>query len=169
MDGKAFIKTGVLGFIALAFASCAPTKVSVVDETTKHMPMPHRVLVYNFAVSPDEVDLDRGVIIGLGVGRSDIKTYVDVFYGLSGGSPKIAEFETDAKSGFKPGAAETMGAGAAAGHLGTAAAVGGALAIGSEAFTADVDADARRTAKKIAKQLQGFFIAQGWMPPDVGQ
>ena len=58
-----------------------------------------------------------------------------------------------------------MGAGAVAGHLGASSVVGGGLAVGSEAFAANVEADAKRTAKAIAKQLGQFFVAQGWIQP----
>ncbi len=244
MKKSSLIRTGILGCIFALVAACAPTKVTVVSETTAQLPRPNQLLVYNFAVSPGEVELDEGisaklsdymsgtsrtqeeinigqqvssalathlveelqsfgfpvqraagpppigvsilavrgqflsidegnrterVVIGLGLGRTDVKTYVQV-YDLSGKSRKIVEqFEVDAKSGAKPGMAETMGVGAAAGHLGTSAALGGALAVGSEAFSANVDADAKRTAKKIAKELGAFFVSQGWIPPGAVQ
>ncbi len=246
MEKSSFIiiRTGILGCIFATLAACAPTNVTVVSETTTQLPRPNQLLVYNFAVSPGEVELDEGisaklsdymsgtsrtqeeinigrqvsdalathlveelqsfgfpvqraagpppigvsilairgqflsidegnrterVVIGLGLGRTDVKTYVQL-YDLSGQSRRIVEqFEVDAKSGAKPGMAETMGVGAAAGHLATSAALGGALAVGSEAFSANVDADAKRTAKKIAKQLGDFFVSQGWIPPGAVQ
>ena len=58
-----------------------------------------------------------------------------------------------------------MGVGAVAGHLATSAVVSTGLAIGSEEFSANVEADADRTAKAIAKQLKYFYIGQGWMQP----
>lgn len=221
-------------------AGCAPTQVQVVDESSKLMPRPEKIYVYNFAVSPDEIILDHGisgdiqnlvskqsrteqekaigravanalsgnlvqeiwdmglpaermsgtlpgsgnivlisgqfvsidegnqaerVIIGLGVGRTSVKTYTRVLDARGGSRKLLVEFQTDAASGYKPGMAETMGAGALAGHVGTAAAVGGGLAIGSEAFSANVEADAKRTAKDIAKQLKDYFAYQGWVQP----
>jgi hypothetical protein len=71
----------------------------------------------------------------------------------------------DAKSGRKPGAAETMGVGAAAGERAASAAVTAAGAVGTEAFGTDVEADAERTAAKIATVLQSFFERQGWIAP----
>ncbi len=41
--------------------------------------------------------------------------------------------------------------------------VGGGLAVGSEEFTATVQADAKRTADDIVKKLKEFFMVQGWM------
>jgi hypothetical protein len=37
--------------------------------------------------------------------------------------------------------------------------------VGSEAFSANVDADADRTAKKIATQLKDLFLTEGWIQP----
>jgi hypothetical protein len=34
----------------------------------------------------------------------------------------------------------------------------------SEKFSANVEADAKRTAKEIAQRLGVFFIGQGWIP-----
>jgi len=105
------------------------------------------------------------VVIGLGAGRSDVVTAVQVFEHMGEARRVVDQFEVDAKSGRKPGAAETMGVGAAAGTVATAAAVTAAAAIGSEAFGANVEADAKRTAEKIAAVLHDFFVRQGWIPP----
>ena len=117
----------------------------------------------NLAVQGQFISIDEGnrterVVIGLGLGRSDVRTKVQVYDFANGKKTVADQFEVDAKSGRKPGAAETMGVGAAAGHLATSAAVSGGLAVGSEEFSANVDADADRTAKSIAKQLKTFFV-----------
>jgi hypothetical protein len=229
------------GCIMLILAGCAPTQVTVLQQTAAQVPRPDQVRLYNFAVSPDEVSLDRGisasieqhingtprtaeekavghqvatalanelqkrilalgfnvvyvaypegpptgwgnvveitgeflsidegnrterVVIGFGAGRTDVKALVQVFDARGGGRKLISEFDTNAASGYKPGIAETMGAGAAAGHLAASALVGGGLAVGSEEFTATVQADAKRTADDIVKKLKEFFTVQGWM------
>jgi hypothetical protein len=46
---------------------------------------------------------------------------------------------------------------------GVSAVVSSGLAVGSEAFSANVDADAGRTAKKIATQLKKLFLTEGWI------
>ncbi|HSB86324.1 MAG TPA: DUF4410 domain-containing protein [Ilumatobacteraceae bacterium] len=51
---------GLLVSLAL-LAGCAPTKVQQTIETTGALPKPDRILVYDFAVSPDEVKLDEGL------------------------------------------------------------------------------------------------------------
>jgi MFS superfamily sulfate permease-like transporter len=41
--------------------------------------------------------------------------------------------------------------------------VSGGVSAGSEKFSANVEADAKRTAKEIAKRLGEFFVGQGWI------
>lgn len=105
------------------------------------------------------------VSVGLGAGASDVRTAVHVYEVVPEGRRLVDSFDIDAKSGRKPGMAETMGAGAAADHLATAAAVSAAGAVASEAFGDNVEADARRTAEKITALLSDFFVRQGWIPP----
>src|SRR5215472_866860 len=46
----------------LALGACAPTNVGTQqDYSGAPLPRPDRVIVYNFAVSPDEVELDQGL------------------------------------------------------------------------------------------------------------
>ncbi len=115
--------------------------------------------------SVDEGNRTERVVIGLGVGRTDVKTYTQVYDARGGKRTLVSEFDTDAKSGYKPGMAETMGAGALAGHFAASAAVSAGVAGASETFSANVEADAKRTAKEIAKQLRQYFYYQGWVGP----
>jgi hypothetical protein len=103
------------------------------------------------------------VAIGLGAGRSEVRTAVQVFELIDGGRRLLDQFEVDARSGAKPGMAETMGAGAAAGTVGQAAVVGVVSTAGSEAFGDDVEADAHRTADKLARALGTLFAREGWI------
>jgi Domain of unknown function (DUF4410) len=230
----------IMGLAALvALSGCAPTQIKTISKYAGSVPKPNTVLVYNFAVSPDEVQLDRGisariqelikktprtkeekavghavaealathlvkelnaigvpatkaygmpstmgnaieiegqflsidegnrterVVIGLGAGRTDVKTLTQVYDARFGSRMLVEEFDTDAKSGYKPGMAEMMAVGVLTHHLLVSTLASGALAAGSEAFMAGVDADARRTAQEIVKQLGQFFVAQGWIP-----
>ena len=54
------MKLAVLFALALA-AGCAPTNVQQQSTTYTQLPRPDVVLVYDFAVSPDEVKLDTGL------------------------------------------------------------------------------------------------------------
>jgi hypothetical protein len=52
--------TGLLVTLVFAFlAGCAPTNVQQTSENTGALPRPNLILVYDFAVSPDEVKLDE--------------------------------------------------------------------------------------------------------------
>ena len=116
-------------------------------------------------ISIDEGNRTERVVIGLGAGRTEVRAKTQVFDARGGQRKLMAQFETDAKSGYKPGMLETAGAGAAAGHLETSAAVSAGMAGVSETFTATVEADAKRAAKQIVKQLGSYFAYQGWISP----
>ena len=223
---------------ALLLASCGPTKVQTTEQYAGKLPRPDRILVYDFAASPDEVKLDRGlsaeiaravegtprnadelkighavsgalakelvkeiqgfglpaeraagipptsgnallihgqivsidegnrterVVIGLGAGRTNVKANVQVFEMTAEGKQKVEQLQADAKSGRKPGMAEMMGIGAVAGTLATSAAVSGSMSAAGEASWETVEADARRLAKNVAKELKQFFVEQGWI------
>jgi hypothetical protein len=236
-----FAKQILAGFAgALVLSGCAPTQVQSTYQRDAAMPRPEQVLVYDFAVSPIDVQLDRGLggqveemakgtprteqeiqlgqqaaralsnelvarinamglparrvvgaparweravlvegqfvsidqgnsternVIGLGAGRSQVQTLVQVYETRGTELVRLAEFSTDAASGIRPGAAETMGMGAAAGTLAVSAAVTAAGTVASEAFGATVEADAQRTAANIADKLQVYFTEQGWIQP----
>jgi len=108
------------------------------------------------------------VVIGLGAGKSQVRTAVQIIELLPEGNRLLDTFEVDAKSGSTPGMAETMGAGAAAGHLAVSAAVSVGKSVASEKFGDDVEADARRSAEQIEKVLATFFERQGWIAPRAG-
>lgn len=230
-----------LMFLLAGSFGCASTQVTTTEQYGGRLPRPERVLVYRFATSPDDIQLDHSptvvaawklqgisatseeravgravaaavadnlvkkiqqmglpaefaegplpedgpptiaidgqflaidegsraerVVIGLGAGRSDVQTAIQVTEVARGGRRLVDQFQVTAKSGRKPGMAETMGAGAAAGSLAASAVVSTAAAVGSEAFGADVDADGRRTADKVAAALETFFERQGWIAP----
>jgi hypothetical protein len=120
------------------------------------------LLVKGQVVSIDEGNRTERVMVGLGAGRSDVRTQVQVYEVTPAGRRLIDRIEIDAKSGLTPGMAETMGVGALGGHLLVATAVGGGMHVASETLGADVVADADRAAKGIAKQLAALLAKQGW-------
>lgn len=120
-------------------------------------------------VSGQFVAIDQGsraerVAIGLGAGRSDVRVRAQVFEVGPAGRTLADEIEVDAKSGLAPGMAETMGAGAVAGHLVVSTLVSGGVQAADESLGASVVADSDRAAKGIAKQLAAFFGREGWVP-----
>jgi Domain of unknown function (DUF4410) len=120
------------------------------------------LLIKGQLVSIDEGNRTERVLIGLGAGRSDVRTHVQVYEVSPTGTRLIDTIEVDAKSGLTPGMAESMGVGGLTGHLLVATAVGGGMHVISEAMGADVVADADRAAKGIAKQLSTVFAKEGW-------
>jgi len=120
-------------------------------------------LIKGQLVSIDEGNRTLRVVVGLGAGRSDVETHVQVYQVTPAGTQLIDQVEVDAKSGLTPGMAETMGAGALTGHLLVSAAVSGGAHVVSESLGADVVADADRAAKGIAKRLATLFAQQGWI------
>jgi hypothetical protein len=120
------------------------------------------LLVKGQLVSVDEGNRTERVIVGLGAGRSDVRSQVQVYEVTPAGSRLVDTIEVDAKSGLTPGMAESMGVGGLAGHLVLATVVGGGVHVASEARGADVVADADRAAKGIAKQLSALFAHEGW-------
>jgi hypothetical protein len=124
----------------------------------------NKLVVGGQIVSIDEGNRTKRNIIGLGAGRSEVQSRTELYYDASGADARLlVSFEADAESSRKPGAAETMGMGAATGRVAESAAVGVGTSV-APALSADISADGERMAKAIAKQLAQFFVSQGWIP-----
>jgi hypothetical protein len=72
--------------------------------------------------------------------------------------------EGEADSGHMPGAAETMGAGAAAQRAASSAALTGATPAGAEARSTTDTAEAGALADQLALRIGQFAVTQGWIP-----
>jgi Domain of unknown function (DUF4410) len=120
------------------------------------------LLVTGQFLAVDQGSRAERVAIGLGAGRSDVRVQAQVFAATPQGRRLAEEITVDAKSGLTPGMAETMGAGALAGHFLVSTAAGAGVHAVSESVGTSVVADADRAAKGIAKQLARFFAEQGW-------
>jgi hypothetical protein len=106
----------------------------------------------------------RRILIGLGAGKSQVSSSVQILYQPAGGPPRLVQtFNATADSGKAPGIAETAGVGAAAGSIATSAAVGGGLHAVSETKRAGVSADAKRLADAVAKQIAQIGVSGGWL------
>jgi Domain of unknown function (DUF4410) len=106
----------------------------------------------------------RRTLIGLGAGKSEVSTSVQLIYKPAGGAPQLVQsFDASADSGKAPGVAETAGVGAAVGHVATSAALGVGLHGVSETKRAGVSADARHLGDSIAKQIAEVGVSEGWM------
>jgi Domain of unknown function (DUF4410) len=117
-------------------------------------------------LSIDEGNRTRRNIIGLGAGSSSVKADTQLYYRSAGAVDRlVASYEAESESGRKPGAAETLGVGAATDAVGRMAVTSAGTSVASETLSADVDDLGAKMAKEVAKQLAQFFVSQGWIPP----
>jgi len=123
---------------------------------------PNDLVIQGQFISVDEGNRTERVVIGLGAGRTDVRADIQ----MRQNSQMLEVFDSNAKSARSPGMAETMGFGALASHLLMSTVVSAAVQTGSETFGSNVEADASRTAKKIAEDLKPFFVSQNWIPAD---
>ncbi len=106
----------------------------------------------------DQGNQSERVWIGFGMGGSELRTRIQAVQG----GELVAQADTATKSSLKPGMITSAGASAAAG-TGAALAVGAATTGFSEAFMATVEADAKRTAKEVAKKIHQGYVNRGWL------
>lgn len=107
----------------------------------------------------DEGNQTMRTLVGFGAGASHVTTRVQAW--MDG--QLVAEAETEAESGKKPGAAVTLGAGAAMGTAATAAAIAAGTTGVSELLLTSVEADAKRTAREIADRIIRAYRERGWL------
>jgi hypothetical protein len=107
----------------------------------------------------DEGSQTLRTLVGFGAGASHVRTRAQAW--MDG--QLVAEAETDAKSGRKPGAAVMLGAGAAVGTVATAAAVAAGTTGVSELLLTSVEADAKRTARELADRILRAYRERGWL------
>lgn len=112
----------------------------------------------------DEGKRRRRVLIGLGAGKSEVSASIQILYKSADGAlMPLRSFTLEADSGHMPGVAETVGVGAVAGNVATAAATGGSLHGVSEAKHNGVAGDAKKLGDLIATQLGAASVGNGWM------
>jgi len=230
----------VLRLSPLLLAGCATATVTPAWQTTGPLPQPDYVWVYDFAVMPDEVELDsalgvklirlinstssteekvrigralarvlsvnlatelrmRGIkarrasdvdppegttifikgqflrvdegngafrtMVGFGLGGTEVQTHVQLFHGGDGDTRLVAEADTATKSSLKPGMPSMIGMGWVGGSILGGAVVGGLTTLTSEEFYETVEADAKRTAAKLAQWVADYYRQQGWRVP----
>jgi hypothetical protein len=130
-----------------------------------YVPQNAVIIVGNF-VDIDEGNRLRRLVIGFGAGKAQIDTQAQVLYATAGGNRTLTEFTTHTDSGEMPGAAVTMGAGAAAQGGLTAGMAAANVALGGvKAYRSQIAGMATRSADKAAQFLGGYFAQQGWIAP----
>ena len=115
----------------------------------------------------DEGNRARRLVIGLGAGASKVDTQVNIYRVGQDSTDQLLNFTTHAESSKMPGAAETMGIGAAAQGgmtIGVAAASTGMG--GVKAYRSSIDSLAGDTAKQIVAYYSQYAAAQHWLGED---
>ncbi|HYA35310.1 MAG TPA: DUF4410 domain-containing protein [Candidatus Binataceae bacterium] len=137
-------------------------------EIPRGTPPPDGALVFDGSfVNISQGNQLRRLVIGFGAGASTIDTQVNI-YMMQGGNPQsLRSFTTHADSGKMPGAAVTMGAGAAA-QGGATVAAGAATAglAGVKTYRSSMGSLADMTAKQIAAYFSQYAADQGWISRD---
>ena len=122
------------------------------------------LLVQGQIVSVDQGNRTRRTLIGLGAGKSSVTADAQIYYVTDPMVPQFLQsFTGSADSGKMPGAAETMGVGAAAGTVATSAAVTAASHTGAEMYRTGDAANAAKLATALAQQIGQYAAAQGWV------
>lgn len=128
------------------------------------------LLVQGQIVGIDQGNRTRRILIGLGAGKSTVSADAQVYRLTAIAPPRfVTSFEGKADSGHMPGAAETMGAGAAAQRIGTSAALTAATHAGAETRRTSDTAEAGSIADEIALRIGQLAVAQQWIPPSALQ
>jgi hypothetical protein len=117
-------------------------------------------------LAADEGNRARRMIIGFGAGASKLQTQVSIARTSPDGAPtQLFSFQTYSDSGRMPGAALTMGAGAAA-QGATAASAVTAVSSAGKIYTSMLSTLADKTAQQITAYLSQYFASNGWIPQD---
>ena len=109
------------------------------------------------------ITIDKGnqtarVWVGFGMGGSELSTRMQAWQG----GKMVAEAETTTQSSLKPGMLTSLGVGAAATSVAPLV-VGGVTTGLSETVRGTIEADARRTAKEVAKRVETAYRDRGWL------
>jgi hypothetical protein len=128
---------------------------------------PHTLLVQGEFTAINEGNKTKRVLIGFGKGASDVQAHVTVSLTTEQQPIVLLEFNVKSQSGKKPGAAATVGAGAATMGTATAGSAAAGVAVGGITDkAATVQADASRMAHGVAKQIVELMGSQPWASPE---
>ncbi len=125
----------------------------------------HQLLIDGAFLDIDEGNRLGRLVIGFGMGASRVDTEVHIYYGPRGRD--LLDFRTHSDSGSLPGAAATMGAGAAVTGGVTAGMAAVTAAEGAvKEYHSEVERMGGQSADQAVAYLSEFFAKQGWIRPD---
>lgn len=115
--------------------------------------------------SIDQGNQRQRMIIGFGLGASEVRVLVQAFEGTGAGNGRqlVDDFYITTQSSRRPGLGP-MGGGAVAGNAVAGLALSStSMLVGARAQT--VEADAINLADRISAELGTYFVQQGWTSP----
>lgn len=128
-------------------------------------PTESELLIDGQFLTVDEGSPLRRLVIGFGSGTSTVESRVQVYQGNT--SRKMLEFTTHSDSGMMPGAAPTLGAGAAVqGGVTTGMVVANTAISGVKTYSSNVARMAAASGDQVVRYLSEFFAQQGWIRAD---
>ncbi|HUY27784.1 MAG TPA: DUF4410 domain-containing protein [Candidatus Binataceae bacterium] len=128
------------------------------------------LLIKGKFLNVDEGNRLRRLVIGFGAGASKLDTQVNVYRVTAGERQSLLQFRTHADSGKMPGAAVTMGAGAAAqGGVTAGMAATNAAMSGGKLYTSQTEYLSDKTADQVVAYLSEYFAKQGWISHEHAQ
>ena len=125
------------------------------------VPPLHAILLKGQFITIDKGSRLKRMVIGFGVGSSELRARVQVYQATQHGLRRIVEAEAEAKGSKTPGMAVPVAGGAAMGSAATSAIISGGMNVARETRGA-MNPDAERMAKKIAERAKAFYVRQGW-------
>ncbi len=123
-------------------------------------------------VSIDEGSMTQRMVIGFGMGRSVVRAEGRVYQTTPQGPRLLGLFDTEVKSGRKPGMGPMVGVGAVTGNIVASAAISGGIGVVSEStdvlpFSAGLEGNVQKMAKDLARKAARGWVKRGWLPSDV--
>jgi hypothetical protein len=104
------------------------------------------------------------VIIGFGMGATEMEVQVQFYSQVTQGKEMVDEFRVVAEGSKKPGLATPIGIGAATGMMAGAVVMGGITA--ATEILGPLSGNAKDTAEQIAQRVAETFVAEGWLPKE---
>lgn len=113
--------------------------------------------------SVDQGNQRQRMIIGFGMGASEVRVLVQAYEITGQGRQLVDDFYVTTLSSRRPGLGPMGGGGAVAGNAVAGLALSStSMLVGARAQT--VEADAKNLADRVSVELEAFFSRQGWVP-----
>ena len=125
---------------------------------------PNGLTVEGAFLDVDQGNRMRRIVVGFGSGGARVDARVLVYQASPDGRAKVLDFITHGDSGQMPGAALTLGAGAAAQGGATAGMAAANVAVsGVKIYRSEHEQMAARSAEQAVAYLSQFFAKEGWI------